>query len=69
MKRLLSMSSLFLILFITLSLAFVDISAYLLKIDTVFFRTKSIKGSVLVQLVESYRNLQGQPRQRVIRID
>jgi hypothetical protein len=32
----------------------------------VFFRTKSIKGSKLVQLVESYRNQEGQPRQRVI---
>jgi hypothetical protein len=32
----------------------------------VFFRTKSIKGCKLVQLVESYRNQEGQPRQRVI---
>lgn len=31
-----------------------------------FFRTKSIKGSLLVQLVESYRNEQSLPRQRVI---
>jgi hypothetical protein len=32
----------------------------------VFFRTKTIKGSKLVQLVESYRNQEGQPRQRLI---
>lgn len=32
----------------------------------VFFRTKMIKGTALVQLVESYRNAQSQPRQRVI---
>jgi len=31
-----------------------------------FFRTKTIKGTALVQLVESYRNTEGQPRQRVI---
>lgn len=31
-----------------------------------FFRTKSIKGSPLLQLVESYRNAEGQPRQRVV---
>lgn len=31
-----------------------------------FFRTKTIKGSALLQLVESYRNNEGQPRQRVI---
>jgi hypothetical protein len=31
-----------------------------------FFRTKTVKGTPLVQLVESYRNAQGQPRQRVI---
>jgi hypothetical protein len=31
-----------------------------------YFRTKSIKGSKLVQLVESYRNEEGQPRQRVV---
>jgi transposase len=31
-----------------------------------YFRTKTIKGTPLVQLVESYRNLQSQPRQRVI---
>ena len=30
------------------------------------FRTKSIKGSQLVQLVQSYRNSDGLPRQRVI---
>jgi len=32
----------------------------------VYFRTKIIKGTPLVQLVESYRNAEGQPRQRVI---
>jgi len=31
-----------------------------------FFRTKTVKGSSLVQLVEAYRNTEGQPRQRVI---
>ena len=31
-----------------------------------FFRTKSIKGASLLQLVESYRNAEGQPRQRVV---
>jgi len=31
-----------------------------------FFRTKSIKGTPLVQLVESFRNAEGLPRQRVI---
>jgi transposase len=31
-----------------------------------YFRTKSIKGSHLVQLVHSYRNSDGLPRQRVI---
>lgn len=31
-----------------------------------YFRCKSIKGSTLVQLVESYRNEEGQPRQRVV---
>jgi hypothetical protein len=32
----------------------------------VYFRTKTIKGTPLVQLVESYRNSEGQPRQRVV---
>jgi transposase len=32
----------------------------------VYFRTKNIKGTDLVQLVESYRNAEGSPRQRVI---
>jgi transposase len=32
----------------------------------VFFRTKQIKGTPLLQLVESYRNTEGNPRQRVI---
>jgi len=32
----------------------------------VYFRTKTIKGTPLVQLVESYRNDEGQPRQRII---
>jgi transposase len=31
-----------------------------------YFRTKSIKGSQLIQLVHSYRNSDGLPRQRVI---
>jgi transposase len=31
-----------------------------------YFRTKTVKGTPLVQLVESYRNSQSQPRQRVI---
>ena len=31
-----------------------------------FFRTKIIKGASLLQLVESYRNAEGQPRQRVV---
>ena len=31
-----------------------------------FFRTKTIKGASLLQLVESYRNTEGQPRQRVV---
>ncbi len=32
----------------------------------VFFRTKKIKGTLLLQLVEAYRNTEGQPRQRVV---
>jgi len=32
----------------------------------VYFRTKVIKGTPLVQLVESYRNAEGLPRQRVV---
>jgi transposase len=31
-----------------------------------YFRTKTIKGTPLVQLIESYRNSESQPRQRVI---
>lgn len=31
-----------------------------------YFRTKTVKGTPLVQLVESYRNSESQPRQRVI---
>ena len=31
-----------------------------------FFRTKSIKGASLLQLVESYRNTEGQPSQRIV---
>lgn len=31
-----------------------------------FFRTKSVKGTPLVQLVQSFRNAEGLPRQRVI---
>ena len=36
------------------------------QLRDVFFRTKQIKDSQLLQLVEAYRNTQGQPRQRVI---
>ena len=32
----------------------------------VYFRSKTIKGTPLLQLVESYRNAEGSPRQRVI---
>jgi hypothetical protein len=32
----------------------------------VYFRTKTIKGTPLLQLVESYRNAEGSPRQRVV---
>ena len=32
----------------------------------VFFRTKQIKGTPLLQLVEAYRNAEGSPRQRVV---
>ncbi len=32
----------------------------------VFFRTKQIKGTPLLQLVDAYRNTEGQPRQRVV---
>lgn len=31
-----------------------------------YFRTKTVKGTALVQIVESYRNAEGQPRQRVV---
>ena len=31
-----------------------------------YFRTKTIKGTPLLQLVESYRNAEGSPRQRVV---
>lgn len=31
-----------------------------------YFRTKTVKNTPLVQLVESYRNAEGQPRQRVV---
>ena len=31
-----------------------------------YFRTKTVKNTSLVQLVESYRNAEGQPRQRVV---
>jgi transposase len=31
-----------------------------------FLRQKTVKGSILVQLVASYRNQEGQPRQRVV---
>jgi len=31
-----------------------------------FFRTKTVRGTPLVQLVESYRNAEGEPRQRVV---
>jgi transposase len=32
----------------------------------VYFRTKTIKGTPLLQLIESYRNPEGSPRQRVV---
>jgi hypothetical protein len=35
-------------------------------IAPMYFRTKTVKGTALVQLVESYRNAEGQPRQRVV---
>jgi len=31
-----------------------------------YFRTKTIKNTKLVQLIESYRGIEGRPRQRVI---
>jgi transposase len=31
-----------------------------------YFRTKTVKNTCLLQLVESYRNAEGQPRQRVV---
>ena len=31
-----------------------------------FFRTKILKDTPLVQLVEAFRNAEGQPRQRVV---
>ncbi len=34
--------------------------------EAMFFRNKTIKGSNVLQLVESYRNPEGLPRQRVI---
>lgn len=37
-----------------------------LSLASTFFRTKTIKGTPLVQLVESYRNAEGQPRQRMV---
>jgi hypothetical protein len=39
---------------------------WIVEFGCVFFRTKTIKGSKLVQFVESYGNQEGQPRQRVI---
>ena len=36
------------------------------QLSGMYFRTKKIKDSALVQLVESYRNAEGQPRQRVV---
>jgi hypothetical protein len=39
---------------------------WIVEFGCVFFRTKTIKGSKLVHLVESYRNHEGQPRQRLI---
>jgi len=35
-------------------------------VAAMFFRTKTIKGTPLVQLVEAFRNAEGQPRQRVV---
>jgi hypothetical protein len=40
-----------------------DFACYL---RDVFFRTKYIKKTPLLQLVEAYRNTEGQPRQRVV---
>jgi hypothetical protein len=48
------------------SLIWLDFFFWFFEFGRVFFRTKSIKGCQLVQWVESYRNQEGQPRQRVI---
>jgi hypothetical protein len=37
-----------------------------LIVSGMYFRTKIIKSTPLVQLVQSYRNAEGQPRQRVV---
>jgi hypothetical protein len=37
-----------------------------LILSGVYFRTKIVKGTPVVQLVESFRNSEGQPRQRII---
>jgi hypothetical protein len=37
-----------------------------LILSGVYFRTKIVKGTPVVQLVESFRNSEGQPRQRIL---
>jgi len=44
----------------------IAIFAWFDRVTPVYFRTKTIKGTPLFQLVESYRNDEGQPRQRVV---
>ncbi|MEN9022352.1 MAG: hypothetical protein ABF370_17795 [Verrucomicrobiales bacterium] len=34
--------------------------------NAVYFRTKTIKGTPLLQFVESYSKAEGSPRQRVV---
>ena len=48
------------------SLFYFDSFGKLPKLRWVYFRTKTVKGTPLLQLVESYRNSESQPRQRVI---
>lgn len=44
----------------------IDMELFLCYTGCMYFRTKIIKNTPLVQLVESYRNEAGQPRQRVV---
>lgn len=44
----------------------IDTELFLWYTVLMYFRTKTIKNTPLVQLVESYRNEAGQPRQRVV---